>query len=89
MVFSACLVGFMIGKGYGKLTCPEGTVYEGSWHEGQRSGPGTLKFKVRRHRSTYIPEVAHTDTPGKYTPGVYRLVDASVCIRYVAHHFAH
>ncbi|CAM9485059.1 unnamed protein product, partial [Hapterophycus canaliculatus] len=32
-------------KGYGILTYPTGTVYEGSWHEGQRSGKGTLTYK--------------------------------------------
>ncbi|CAM9734403.1 unnamed protein product [Scytosiphon promiscuus] len=32
-------------KGYGILTYPSGTVYEGSWLEGQRSGKGTLKHK--------------------------------------------
>lgn len=33
-------------QGFGRLTYPTGTVYEGGWHEGRRSGKGKLTYKV-------------------------------------------
>lgn len=33
-------------QGYGKLTSPTGTIYEGSWREGRKHGKGRLVFKV-------------------------------------------
>ena len=37
-----------LDQGYGILKYPTGAVYEGGWHEGQRSGKGELKYKVIR-----------------------------------------
>lgn len=45
---------FDVGKGYGILKYPTGAVYEGGWHEGQRSGKGKIKYKVKRSRSFHL-----------------------------------